>query len=295
MSAVDVVVGAIWAQTPDGVIGVDGGLPWHLSEDLKFFARTTIGHPVVMGRRTWDSFPERVRPLPGRQNIVITSRPESVPADGERVWAVGSYAEAVAVALDVLAAEPAAGPETEPREIWVLGGPGVWREAAAHTPLPLTRVLVTTVDLDVTGDTYAPALDDAWSRREVADWTVAGNGTRYRIDDHTLDPGTGQAPGPRVVRSGDGTRYELWLEGQQLGFLSGEVLADGTVDLQHTVVFPAFGGRGHARTLVSRVLDGYRERGVKVRASCSYVRDFVDRFPAYRNLLATTPDPRTRG
>ena len=188
MSAGDVVVGAIWAQTPDGVIGVDGGLPWHLSEDLKFFARTTIGHPVVMGRRTWDSFPERVRPLPGRQNIVVTSRPESVPVDGEHVWAVGSYAEAVDVALTVLAAEPTAGPETGPREIWVLGGPSVWRDAAAHAALPLTRVLITTVDLDVPGDTHAPELDAAWSRSEVQDWTVAGNGTRFRIDEWTRTP-----------------------------------------------------------------------------------------------------------
>ena len=100
-----VVVGGIWAQTPAGVIGVDGGLPWHLSEDLKFFARTTIGHPVVMGRRTWDSFPERFRPLPGRQNIVITSRPGSVPADGEQVWAASSYAQALDTALGLLAPE----------------------------------------------------------------------------------------------------------------------------------------------------------------------------------------------
>lgn len=181
------VVGAIWAQSPDGVIGVDGGIPWHLSEDLKFFARTTIGHPVIMGRRTWESFPEKFRPLPGRPNIVITSRPGSVPADGERVWAVGSYAEALELAVSLL---PAPGPEHEEpaREVWVIGGPGVWREAVSHRPLPLTRALVTTADLDVTGDTHAPALDGSWSRREVAGWTEAHNGTRFRIDEWTRTP-----------------------------------------------------------------------------------------------------------
>ncbi|RKQ36973.1 dihydrofolate reductase [Kocuria tytonis] len=185
-AASDVVVGAIWAQTPAGVIGVDGALPWHLSEDLKFFARTTIGHPAIMGRRTWESFPEKVRPLPGRPNIVITSRPESVPADGERVWAVGSYAEALDVALGLIARAEGAPADSHPaREVWVLGGPGVWREAAAHPRVPLSRVLVTTVELDVPGDTHAPRLGAAWSRRTVQDWAVAGNGTRFRIDEHT--------------------------------------------------------------------------------------------------------------
>ncbi|CAL8899257.1 dihydrofolate reductase [Kocuria varians] len=190
------VVGGIWAQSPDGVIGVDGGIPWHLPEDLKFFARTTIGHPVVMGRRTWESFPERFRPLPGRANIVITSRPESIPADGERVWAVDSYDAALRLAVK-LAAHPGhvTGADndggsvvpapTEPvREVWVIGGPGVWREAAEHAELPLTRVLVTTVDLDVAGDTRAPALDGTWTRHEVRDWERSAKGTRFRIDEY---------------------------------------------------------------------------------------------------------------
>ncbi|QMS55440.1 dihydrofolate reductase [Glutamicibacter protophormiae] len=214
------VVGGIWAQTPGGVIGVDGGIPWHLSEDLKFFARTTIGHPVVMGRRTWESFPERFRPLPGRPNIVVTSHPESVPADGEHVWAVDSYDAALRLAVS-LTEDPPAGKDgasspghapdgsrgaesasgvvgsragdgadaPEPaREIWVIGGPRVWREAAAHPALPLTRVLVTTVEMDVPGDTHAPALDAAWHRTQVEDWTVAGNGTRFRIDEYVREP-----------------------------------------------------------------------------------------------------------
>ena len=102
------VVGGIWAQSPDGVIGADGSIPWHVPEDLRFFSRTTVGHPVIMGRRTWESFPERFRPLPGRPNIVITSRPDSVPTDGSRVWAVDSYDAAVALALRLLPPAPGA-------------------------------------------------------------------------------------------------------------------------------------------------------------------------------------------
>lgn len=210
----DVVVGGIWAQSPDGVIGADGSIPWHVPEDLKFFSRTTVGHPVIMGRRTWESFPERFRPLPGRPNIVITSRPDSVPADGSRVWAVDSYDAAVALALRLLpptsGADDAArteasaptgaassdGPSLVPgtaREIWVIGGPGVWREAAAYAPLPLTRALVTTIELDVTGDTHAPQLDEDWARREVADWAESAKGVRYRIDEYTHGAATGTA------------------------------------------------------------------------------------------------------
>ena len=63
----------IWAQARDGVIGEAGDMPWRLPEDMARFKAVTMGHPVVMGRRTWESFPERYRPLPGRDNIVITS------------------------------------------------------------------------------------------------------------------------------------------------------------------------------------------------------------------------------
>ena len=65
-------VGLVWAQTSGGVIGKDGDMPWNLPEDLKHFNRLTMGHPVVMGRKTWLSFPDKFRPLPGRTNIVIT-------------------------------------------------------------------------------------------------------------------------------------------------------------------------------------------------------------------------------
>ena len=69
----------VWAQAHGGVIGADGGLPWHLPEDLALFRRLTMGSTVVMGRRTWESLPERFRPLPGRTNVVLTSDPAGRP------------------------------------------------------------------------------------------------------------------------------------------------------------------------------------------------------------------------
>ena len=66
------VIAMIWAQNPGRVIGRDGTMPWHVPEDLARFRAHTHGHPVIMGRRTWESFPARFRPLPGRTNIVVS-------------------------------------------------------------------------------------------------------------------------------------------------------------------------------------------------------------------------------
>ena len=78
-----------------GVIGSDGTVPWHLPEDMAFFRDLTTGHPVVMGRRTWDSLPDRFRPLPGRRNIVVTRNPAWKDEGAERA---GSLEEALRLA-----------------------------------------------------------------------------------------------------------------------------------------------------------------------------------------------------
>lgn len=81
------ILGAIWAQTRDGIIGRNGTMPWHVPEDLNHFKEITAGKPVITGRRTWESLPDAYKPLPGRVNIVIT---RSVSAPEERdgaIWA----------------------------------------------------------------------------------------------------------------------------------------------------------------------------------------------------------------
>lgn len=170
------VVGGIWARSPEGVIGKDGTIPWHVPEDLKFFSGTTTGHPVIMGRRTWESFPPKFRPLPARPNIVVTSRPGSVPADRQTVWTAASYDEALELALPMV-------DEAHP-EIWAIGGTRIWAEAMAHEQYPLTRAVVTTVDLAVAGDTVAPALDDSWQRRELFGWRTSVKGAQFRVDEY---------------------------------------------------------------------------------------------------------------
>ena len=146
-------VNLIYARARNGVIGRDGGLPWHLPEDLAHFKRQTAGCPVIMGRKTWDSLPGRFRPLPGRQNLVLT-RQMDWHAEGAR--ACGS----LGLALDSLAQ-----PGPAPAEVWVIGGAQLYALA-----LPLAqRIVVTELELDAVGDAHAPLLDRCWveSSREA--------------------------------------------------------------------------------------------------------------------------------
>ncbi|WP_309081157.1 dihydrofolate reductase [Zhihengliuella sp.] len=166
------LIALVWAQTVDGVIGRDGDLPWHLPEDMAHFKAETMGHPVVMGRRTWASIPPRFRPFAGRTNIVLTSDPAT--ADDVR-QAGGIAVERLDEALD--AARAADGGEL----VCVIGGGQVF---AAAVPLADTAV-VTVINAEVDGDTYAPALEDGWelAAAEPADgWRTAANGTEFRIE-----------------------------------------------------------------------------------------------------------------
>jgi dihydrofolate reductase len=126
----------IAAVARNGVIGSDNRLLWSLPEDMKHFRVVTTGAPVIMGRRTWDSLPERFRPLPGRHNIVLSRQPGFAPV-GATVTA--GLARAVAAA------------GTAPR-VFVIGGEQVYREA-----LPLADELVLTeIDRDFAGDAHFP-------------------------------------------------------------------------------------------------------------------------------------------
>lgn len=157
------VVGMIWAEANDRVIGAGGTMPWHLPEDLAHFKSVTSGHPVVMGRRTWDSLPARNRPLPGRRNIVVTTDPDWAEAGAER--AAGPEA-----GLALAAAE---GPE----QIWVLGGGRIYQAL-----LPRADVLaVTEIDLRVAGDTRAPQIGAEFTAAETGEWLTSRTGLRYRV------------------------------------------------------------------------------------------------------------------
>jgi dihydrofolate reductase len=152
-------VGLIWAQSTSGVIGRANGIPWRLPEDQARFKELTMGHTVVMGRLTWESLPAKVRPLPGRRNVVVTRQADYV-AEGATV-------------VDGL--EAALGDD----DVWVIGGAQIYALA-----LPLaTRCEVTEVDVDLPredDDAVAPVLDEQWVGTE-GDWLTSASGLRYRF------------------------------------------------------------------------------------------------------------------
>jgi len=170
-------IGMIWAQARGGVIGAGGTMPWHLSEDLKHFKRTTSGAPVVMGRRTWESFPPRFRPLPGRTNIVVT-RDDGYAADG--AVRAASLEEGLALAREDLARRGQEVPGAADGMLWVIGGGTLYAAAMGVADL----LVVTEIDLEVEGDTRAPAIPGSFtqsSAEPARGWHEADSGLRYRI------------------------------------------------------------------------------------------------------------------
>lgn len=153
------MTGLIWAQSTSGIIGRGGGIPWQLPEDLARFRQLTIGHTVVMGRRTWESLPAKVRPLPGRRNVVVT-RQAGYVAEGAEV--VSTLEEALA--------DP---------DAWVIGGEQLYALAMPRA----TRCEVTEIDIDLPrddGDVLAPVLDETWVGT-TGEWQLSRSGLRYRL------------------------------------------------------------------------------------------------------------------
>jgi dihydrofolate reductase len=142
----------------NGIIGKDNALPWHLPADLRHFKELTTGHAVIMGRKTWESLPEKFRPLPGRQNIVVT-RNAGYAAAGAKV--VTSLEDAVAAATGA--------------EAFVIGGAELYRAA-----LPLAdRLQLTEIDTDFAGDTWFPARDPAQWQQVAREAHADGDGLTY--------------------------------------------------------------------------------------------------------------------
>ena len=175
-------VSLIWAEARGGVIGDGGGIPWHVPEDMAHFREMTAGATVVMGRKTWDSLPERFRPLPGRRNVVVTRQQDWAVDGADRADSVEA-----ALALSGGAGEAFAAHEPAPglgdgggsADVWVIGGGQVYGQA-----LPAAdRLEVTEIDLDVDGDTRAPVIDEAiWERNATTEgWQESRTGVRYRF------------------------------------------------------------------------------------------------------------------
>lgn len=159
------------AAARGGVIGRDGDLPWRLKSDLAFFKKTTMGKPVIMGRKTWESLPRR--PLPGRLNIVVTRR-AGFAADGARL--ASSLPEALALAR-------AEADRTGADEIAVIGGGEIFTAALPEC----TRIYLTEIDLSVDGDVYLPVLDPAEWTESACQFFTRSEGDDADFVIRTLD------------------------------------------------------------------------------------------------------------
>jgi dihydrofolate reductase len=159
----------IAAVARNGAIGKNNGLLWREPEDQKHFRRVTIGCPVIMGRKTWDSLPARFRPLPGRRNVVVTRNP-AWHADGAD--AVTSIDAALVLLADAA-------------KVFVIGG----AELYALTLPRADELMLTEVDAELDGDTFFPAWDRAHFALTSSESHVGTGGVPFRFVTYSRQQG----------------------------------------------------------------------------------------------------------
>ena len=151
----------IFAQSLNGIIGKDGGLPWHLSDDLKEFKEKTIGHTVIMGRKTWDSLPNNLKPLPHRTNIIVSNNRQfafDIVKTYGSYWSFANktneeYYQCTRVTYDLVHTLKNRFDLDE--NIWIIGGKSIYELA-----LPYAKELhITTVMINAEGDTTSPDIN----------------------------------------------------------------------------------------------------------------------------------------
>lgn len=157
---------AIWAQSIDGVIGINNSdgtqsIPWHLPEDMTNFKKLTTGSTVLMGRKTWDSLPAKFRPLPDRKNVVMT-----------RDWSL----QGVNLCSSVEQAT------REYSRAWVIGGAEIYNQLLSHCE----ELFVTDIDIILKpdhGDRFvlAPSIGDKFGILDHTEWMTSSTNLRYRF------------------------------------------------------------------------------------------------------------------
>ncbi|MEO1749454.1 MAG: dihydrofolate reductase [Pseudomonadota bacterium] len=175
MSSFEPVISLIVAVSENGIIGRDGDMPWRLSSDLKRFKALTLGHPVIMGRKTFDSIG---KPLPDRLNIVV-SRDMDWQADGTmRVSSLGAAIDLATAHLESIheQADDDADPDELPKEIFIIGGGQIYAQAMDYAD----ALYVTEVLAEIDGDTRFPEIDE--DEFEPTHWEDVPKGDK---DSHT--------------------------------------------------------------------------------------------------------------
>lgn len=157
----------IFARAANGVIGLNNALPWHLPEDMAHFKRTTLGCPVIMGRKTWDSLPPKFRPLPGRINIVVTRQAD---------WQAEGALRAASIPEAIAHCPPGS-------TAWVIGGAEIYALAQPQA----ARAMVTEIEADYVGDAFAPQFGPEW--QEVSrERHTAASGLAYSFVTYQRSP-----------------------------------------------------------------------------------------------------------
>ena len=162
--SVHLTVGPL-ARARNGVIGLGAGLPWRLATDQRRFRALTMGKPVIMGRKTWESLPARFRPLPGRLNLVLSRQPE-YEAPGAVVCE--DWTEALAIAREQAA-------EDQVDEVCAIGGADLYALALPRA----ARIYLTEVEGDPAGDVIMPAIDETGWREVRREAVPAGADDDY--------------------------------------------------------------------------------------------------------------------
>jgi dihydrofolate reductase len=152
------VIALVLAMAENGVIGDKGSIPWRIPDDMRRFKEITMGKPIVMGRKTWDSLPKK--PLPGRSNIVVT-RDRAFAPPGASV--AHSVDDAVALA------------GKEGKEVMIIGGAEIYLAALPHAD----RIYLTEVHADVPGDTKMPKFDVSQWREAAREARKTDSGLQY--------------------------------------------------------------------------------------------------------------------
>ena len=161
-------INMIFARSANGVIGNNNALPWHLPEDLAHFKKLTLGSPVIMGRKTWNSLPAKFRPLPGRANVVVTRQADWHAEGAQRAC---SLADALAICLTA-------------SDVWIIGGAQIYAQAE---PLA-SRIEVTQIDKYFEGDALAPALGSQWQQSLKEDH-MSSSGLKFSFISYTKNTG----------------------------------------------------------------------------------------------------------
>lgn len=151
-------LGVIWAQSLEGIIGDGEAMPWHLPEDLQHFKAVTMGHPVIMGRRTWESLPKR--PLPGRANHVLSSREPGA-------WSDGAY-----VSTDL--------PDLE-TDAWIIGGGQLYESTIDEVDVIERTLIDARVLPTITSPVYAPRIGEEFALVSDGEWRASASNLRYKF------------------------------------------------------------------------------------------------------------------